>query len=372
MNRKIIQESPRSGECCCGPAANVHIAYRPVQTKGRLTTPAGDIAKVSTEWSMGDYFGAIAVRVGIHRMNYAVCPGLYAVGDPGKDDPVLVSANYKLSFDVLRRELAGLNAWILVIDTKGVNVWCAAGKGTFGTMEIAKRVMATRLADIVTARKLIVPQLGAPGVAADMVQAFCDFTVLYGPVRARDIRRYLKAGMKADAAMRRVTFGMLERISVAWLELAQALKIGIGVAAGLFVLMGIGVQGFSPAIAWARSSMIIGLIAVAIVSGTVLTAILLPFLPGKAFSFKGGLLGAVTATGMGLLRVQFGHHALLSLSLLSSVLFTSAVSAYLALNFTGCSTYTSVSGVKKEIRLALPVIIGLLLLSVLFQVVGRI
>ena len=71
-------------------------------------------------------------------MAYTVEPGLYSVGNPGNDSPVLVSANYKLTFDVLRRNLAGLNCWLLILDTKGINVWCAAGKGTFGTDELTK------------------------------------------------------------------------------------------------------------------------------------------------------------------------------------------------------------------------------------------
>ena len=69
-------------------------------------------------------------------MRYKVDPGLYAVGRPTVESPVLVSANYKLSFDRLRSQLTGLDAWMLVLDTHGVNVWCSAGKGTFGTDEI--------------------------------------------------------------------------------------------------------------------------------------------------------------------------------------------------------------------------------------------
>ena len=70
-------------------------------------------------------------------MNYKVDPGLYALGAPDADSPVLVSANFKMSFDLLREALPGRNAWILVLDTDGINVWCAAGKGTFGTEELA-------------------------------------------------------------------------------------------------------------------------------------------------------------------------------------------------------------------------------------------
>ena len=51
-------------------------------------------------------------------MRYSVAPGLYAVGAPDRESDVLVTANYKLSFDTLRRELKGFNAWVLVLDTK--------------------------------------------------------------------------------------------------------------------------------------------------------------------------------------------------------------------------------------------------------------
>ena len=79
-------------------------------------------------------------RTGAFRMKYSVAPGLYSIGGPDKDSDVFVSANYKLSFDMLRRELKGMNAWILVLDTKAINVWCAAGKRTFSADEIVKRI----------------------------------------------------------------------------------------------------------------------------------------------------------------------------------------------------------------------------------------
>jgi CO dehydrogenase/acetyl-CoA synthase gamma subunit (corrinoid Fe-S protein) len=86
-----------------------------------------------TRLSGKDRMGRFRSRVSGFRMHYRVDPGLYAVGSPNTDSPVLVSANYKLSFNTLRSNLDGLDAYILVLDTKGINVWCAAGKGTFGT-----------------------------------------------------------------------------------------------------------------------------------------------------------------------------------------------------------------------------------------------
>ncbi len=108
---------------CCGPEST---CCPPPKAPHKFT-------KVSHEWTLSDSLGAIRCRLGSFRMGYRVAPGLYAMGEPGHKSDVLVSANYKLSFDMLRRELKGLSAWILVLDTKGINVWCAAGKRTFGT-----------------------------------------------------------------------------------------------------------------------------------------------------------------------------------------------------------------------------------------------
>ncbi len=316
-----------------------------------------DVPVVSTKWKAADYIGAWKMRLDIGRMKYKVEPGLYAVGSPDVKSPVLVSANYKLSFDVLRRELEGLNVWILVIDTKGVNVWCAAGKGTFGTMEIVRRLGLTELEKLIETRTLIVPQLGAPGVAGHMVKAFSGFNVKFGPVRARDIKAYLAAGMKATPEMRKVTFDLYERLEVSWMEMVHTLKPGLLITA---VLIAAGLFGFTPA------GMLITVLWSGILAGSVFTAALLPWLPGRAFSIKGAIAGAITAACIVAVNGHIWHTAVL----VSAVLFSASVSAYVALNYTGNSTYTSLSGVNREIKFALPVIIGVLALSALLQLIS--
>ncbi|GEM_PF-2706847 len=84
--------------------------------EGTLDTPAGTVPRVRTRLSLRDRLGGLAVRCSFRRMDYAVPPGLYAVGAPGPESPVLVSANYKLSFDHLRRSLVGRDAWLLVLE----------------------------------------------------------------------------------------------------------------------------------------------------------------------------------------------------------------------------------------------------------------
>ncbi len=189
--------------------------------------------EIQPTWTWQDWLGAVAVRCSFRRMAYRIEPGLYAINTPNAESPVFVSANYKLSFDHLRRGLKGVAGWILVLDTQGINVWCAAGKGTFGTEELVERIAATNLTDVVSHRKLIVPQLGAPGVAAHEVSKRTGFRVLYGPVRACDIERFLAADLSADADMRRVRFPMADRLAVVPVEMVGSVG-KVSVLAGLF------------------------------------------------------------------------------------------------------------------------------------------
>ena len=317
---------------------------------GHLVTPAGPVARVTTLLSMADRLGHWQMRWGLGRMRYRIAPGLYAVGAPDDDSPVVVTANYKMSFDLLRRALHGLAAWIMVLDTRGINVWCAAGKGTFGTAEVLQRVIGCRLAEVVRHRTLVLPQLGAPGVAAHEVQKGCGFRVVYGPVRAADLRAFLAAGMQAAPAMRRVTFATGERLVLTPVEITSLLKpITWGIVL-LLLLGGIGPGLFSPAAALTRGGAAIAAGLVGVLAGTVLVPALLPWLPGRMFAVKGAIVGLLAAgTGLSIGGAHFG--GLNSAALLLAV---PSLTAWCAMHFTGSTTFTSPSGVEKEMRRTIP------------------
>lgn len=321
---------------------------------GVLETPVGPVPQVTTVLAGRDRWGTLLVRLGFGRMRYTVEPGLYGVGAPNDDSPVLVTANYKLSFDHLRAALVGLDAWVLVLDTNGINVWCAAGKGTFGTAALCARVAASRLAQLVRHRRLIVPQLGAPGIAAHAVKQQSGFAVVYGPVMARDLQEFLARRMQATPAMRRKTFSLAERAVLVPVELVIAGKWALPLAvvlAGVSGLFGPGAfwENVREQGAWTVAGLGSGLLA-----GTVLTPLLLPLLPGRAFSLKGaaaGLLAALIFLASLLSRSE-GEGS--TLAALAWLLLIPAISSFFGLEFTGASTYTSLSGVKKEMRIAVP------------------
>ena len=279
-------------------------------------------------------------------MRYTIDPGLYALGNPDEHSPVMVTANYKMSFDRLREVLPGRDVWILVLDTKGINVWCAAGKGTFGTKELVDRIESSGLARLVSHRELILPQLSGPGVAAHEVKKLSGFKVIYGPIRSKDLPAFLKNDQKATAGMRQKTFNLWERAAVIPVELAAALKNSLLIIPFFFIISFLGKSGVNQGL-YACLALLIS-----ILSGAVLTPLLLPWLPGRAFSVKGLSLGVLAAFLFVALRPATG------LEMLSWLLLIPAASAFLAMNFTGASTYTSLSGVKKEMRWAVPFEIG--------------
>lgn len=321
------------------------------------------VVKVSTELTLRDILGSWKARWDINRMNYKVDPGLYFVGDPDVNSPVLVTANYKMSFDVLRKELKGVSAWILVLDTKGINVWCAAGKGTFGTEELIRRIEASGLPSVVEHRTLILPQLGAVGVSAHEVQKRSGFKVLYGPVRAKDVPVYLNNEMQADKDMRTVKFNFIDRTVLTPVEIVGAVKPSLIIFGLMFLLNLIGLTKFTGTDVYSY----IG----AIIFGCILTPMLLPWIPGKAFSLKGWLLGLLWASGVVVFN-GFFHGAVYGiLTGIAYLLVLPSISAYGALNFTGCSTYTSYSGVFKEMKIAIPLISASIGLGIILIIAGN-
>jgi hypothetical protein len=325
---------------------------------------APDVVKIDSKLTFKETLDHFLVRLGIKRFAFTVEPGLYALGDPSPDDPVLVSANYKLTFDILRKTLINQNLWILILDTHGINVWCAAGKGTFGTEELANKIEGTGLFNKVRHRKLILPQLGAPGVEAHKVQEKTGFRILYGPVLAKDITEYLNSGFKATEGMRKKNFPFKERTELTPLELVQSWKVLL-ILGGLSALLTVIFGGFSSLSI--SMDLVPSLLAVA--AGAVLTPMLLPWIPARAFAVKGAVIGLITAL-IFLLLVPFSPGKMLFI--ISGI---TAVSSFLAMNFTGASTYTSLSGVKKEMRYAVPFQIFLVVFGIggriLFEIMGR-
>ena len=170
-------------------------------------------------------------------------PGLRSVGSPGPLSPVIVTGNYDLTVRRLVRALEGVDAWLVVAPSSGINVWCAAAGGLLGTHQVVTALKTSGVEDVVEHHRAILPQLAATGVIARDVMHRCGWRVRFGPVYAADIPRYLEGGQKkggrerdttnaaAGDDMRRVRFGGQER-----LEMAASMGLPLALVAGLLAL----------------------------------------------------------------------------------------------------------------------------------------
>lgn len=321
---------------CCGGGAPAGTAPC-CDTAGAAQDPPR-IRPATGTITLSNRLDHFLARWGVNRMGHTVEPGLYRLGNPTPDSDVFVSANYTLSFDASRSALAGRDAFILVLDTKGINVWCAAGRGTFGTEELVRRIGLTGLVGIVRHRRIILPQLSAPGVSWPDVVRRSGFLVEYGPVRARDLPGYL-ANRKATPAMRRVEFPLIDRVVLIPVELVHAFPFMVAPALALWFLGG-----------WVIAIELV----LAFLAGTVLFPVLLPILPTKDFTTKGLILGFLVMIPPAILGAgAFAPFQLAAAA--AALLIFPPITAYLALNFTGSTPFTSRTGVKKEIFRYVPI-----------------
>jgi 2-polyprenyl-3-methyl-5-hydroxy-6-metoxy-1,4-benzoquinol methylase len=209
-----------------------------------------------------------------------VRPGLYAVGRPDQDSSVLVTGNFDLTVRRLVRAIDGqLDAWVLVADSAGINVWCAAGGGYFTAEKVIAALKSTRLEEVVRHRALILPQLCANGVDGWRVRQETGWGVHWGPVRAEHIPAYLSAKRQKNAAMRWVKFPLKDRLEMVTVTLGFY---------GLLILLPVAL--FWRALFWPVVASLVGL--------SYFYAVVHPWLPGRDGLWKSIPLALIALMGL--------------------------------------------------------------------------
>ena len=128
-------------------------------------------------------------------------PGLRKIGMPDKDAPVFVTCNFHLTVRRVERALSGMDAWLLVAPSNGINVWCASCGGELNTQGVISILKICRLSDKVSHRCLILPQFSAPGIDIHKLKQETGFNSIFGPAYAKDIPTFMKEGRKKSPDM---------------------------------------------------------------------------------------------------------------------------------------------------------------------------
>jgi NAD-dependent dihydropyrimidine dehydrogenase PreA subunit len=157
--------------------------------------------------------------------------GVVTIGNPSRNSPVLLTCNFRLTVERVKRSLEGIDAYLLVANSRGVNVWCAATGGLLTDHAVVSVLKTSGIEDLVDHRQVILPQLAATGVETKAVQRRTGWRVVWGPARADAVPAFLEAGLEASRDMRSVGFRWPERI-----EMAIAWAFPISVVACLLLL----------------------------------------------------------------------------------------------------------------------------------------
>ncbi len=157
--------------------------------------------------------------------------GIIRIGNPNHQSPVFLTGNYHLTVMRLKRALREQHAFLLVTNSRGINVWCAAAGGHFTHHDVISALKISGIEGLVAHRKVILPQLAACGIEAKAILQRTGWRVIWGPVYARDIPAFLESGQIKTDEMREARFPLSQR-----LEMAAAWAFPISVIFSIVIL----------------------------------------------------------------------------------------------------------------------------------------
>ncbi len=308
-------------------------------------------------------------------------PGLYKIGDPTPASPVIVTANYELTYYTVMRALAsdGIEAWVLVCDTAGINVWCAARGTHFNSDDVIHMIRLTGLWSVVQHRELILPQLAAAGMDINTIRERTGFRVRYGPVRIQDLSKWmnLERPRPKPREMATVTFSLRERMEM---TVAHIPFLFAALLWKPFLAIVVGLLGFNtllfaalPTVFTMAIPTTLGVVdlllqlLIALFGNALVLGIIFPVLPSKDNSFirRGVEFAGVTLPVALLIMVLMAAHWTV---IMSWMVIQLVLSISLTMDFAGMTPVSD----PKVIREEYPYLVRTLQLGGLFLIVFNI
>ena len=169
------------------------------------------------------YYGLVTIIETLMRMfPFPAKTGYQEIGNPDKDSPVLLTCNFHLTILRLKKATRGLNYHLLVANSKGINVWCAATGDSLNNHSVISVIKTSGIENKVNHKKIILPQLAAPGIESKVIQKNVGWRIIWGPVDAKDIPAFFELNYKKTDEMKQIEFRFIQRIEMAimWIFLA--------------------------------------------------------------------------------------------------------------------------------------------------------
>lgn len=296
------------------------------------------IAPLPMEFTPMDYAKALLCWIFLFMRLFVIKPGLYHIGERDDKAPLFVTGNYYLTVFLLARRIRNKKVRLLIVDTKGINVWCAAGKGQFSAQEIIKKAGQCGLLATEPRLRVVLPKLCLSGVNLTELRQN-GIVPIIGPVYAKDVPAFLEEGRLRQRFDEIVDFGLRSRVFTALPTAVQFFFYFLGV---YVVSLGY----LSHSLIWIATGL------------AFLYPVLFPWLPGRLFSVKGLSL----ALFISILNFIFHDGGLAELALVTVFIF--ATSVFIGLSYTGNSAVSNYTSVRKETARFLPVVVILYLILI--------
>ena len=161
------------------------------------------------------YILANVVETGFRGFPFPCKTGLLKIGHPDRHSPVFLTCNFHLTVERVKKALQGIDCYLLIANSKGINVWCASTGGHLNNHSVISVIKTSGIEELVDHRQLILPQLAASGVEAKVIHRKTGWKCLWGPVYASDIPAFLDGGLKKTPEMRQVRFPLSQRVEMA-------------------------------------------------------------------------------------------------------------------------------------------------------------
>ena len=160
------------------------------------------IAKYAGIMVLSDLPGYSLFPLLVERMNIFTDPqkplatkeGIYEIGGPNENSPVLITSNFSLTYFIVSGEIENsrVPCYLLVKDTEGLSVMTAWAAGKFVADTIAIFVKKSGIADKIKHKKLVIPGYAATE-SGGLEEELPDWKIEVGPREAAHIPAYLKA-----------------------------------------------------------------------------------------------------------------------------------------------------------------------------------
>jgi acetyl-CoA decarbonylase/synthase complex subunit gamma len=123
----------------------------------------------------------------------ATSAGIYEIGGPNEESPVLITSNFSLTYFIVSGEIEAsrVPAWLVIVDTEGLSVLTAWAAGKFVGDAVGMAMKKCGILEKVSHKKVIIPGYAA-AISGDLEEELGDWDVLVGPRESAHIPAYLK------------------------------------------------------------------------------------------------------------------------------------------------------------------------------------